>query len=362
MTESTRLQVSPVLVAVTLIGAALIGGGGAALFVSVTKSARTNDERKSTQRLVTQSSRAFVMINQQVGDAKRVADLQSAGKAARLALIANRSNTAAIRRIDAETGGVAAGVLGAQAALLTAYSAAERLATPRKEDVDHISAQLRAAESGNARATAAARRAGVVIVVTPTHVTTNDQRGQRLLSGAATKLAHWQKRVATIRSGRHERLLVINAYAKTFRSHIGTYEAARTRLDDFIADVDENGATFQEAYDFLSTASGDRAIASAAVKSIHPPAEVRLQHDAVVAAIARASSAVDAASSGVADYQFDYEGEYETYKDTPGWRTFRAESKAVAAQYESAVAEWQRRLDRLRTSLRSAPFPPHPKV
>ena len=144
---------------------------------------------------------------------------------------------------------------------------------------------------------------------------------------------------------------------------LATYDGLRSSLDEWIQKVDSDGATFDEAYSFLASASSERASVRQSIAVLDPPASIASAHNDFLASLDAAVAAVDSAYTGIEEYEGDIFGEeYIDYKDTPGWQTFRSESESVSAGYGSARASLEALITQERHKVERRQLPRKPKV
>jgi hypothetical protein len=183
-----------------------------------------------------------------------------------------------------------------------------------------------------------------------------------LVSGMQRKLRRWRKRYERARRERRQRLAVLDSYARSMRDYLGTYDELRDELSTFMAKVDSSGVTFDDAYDFLAEASGARSRVRNGIAALDAPAALATTHNELLAVVDTGVAAVDAAWDGTADYEFDFEGEYDHYRDTPGWQSFTRDSEAIASRYAAARGSWQSQVDAARKRVRDRRIPTPPEV
>lgn len=344
-----------------VVVSALVGAGVAAAVLVATGSKHSDDSLPTAQRSVALSGRELITVSRRLAAATRIADLQAAGREAEEAgrRIAAHDKTVS-GLTDARVARRAQQLLASHGSMLAAYAQMASLGTPTDADVTRVEGAIKYAESqldaGRAPVTEK-----LVAPVTGQAMAGPDAHAVQLLDSAARKLAGWQRRVTRIRRERKARLAAINAYATTVQGRIDAYDELRTKLGDWIRSVDEEGATFGEAYTFLSAAAESRVLARDGLRGISAPHPLARQHSQIIIVIGRAVDAVQSASVGISDFQFDRES-YDSYKDTPGWQDFKTKSDDIASSFTSAVATWKARLAKLRRSLVRGQLPKHPSV
>ncbi|MCW2972278.1 MAG: hypothetical protein JWN72_551, partial [Thermoleophilia bacterium] len=65
----------------------------------------------------------------------------------------------------------------------------------------------------------------------------------------------------------------------------------------------------------------------------------------------RSIDATTAASTGIAEYQYDMSGEYSYFEQTPSWQRFQTESDSIGTDYDGAVSSWNAALGALQKRL-----------
>ena len=179
---------------------------------------------------------------------------------------------------------------------------------------------------------------------------------------ARRKLRSWNRRWESARSERKQRLRVMDSYAQSMRSYLVRYDDLRSDMEAWIAKVDSDGASYSDAYEFLADASSGRASVSKGVGALDAPPSLAAQHAQLRVVIDRAAKAVDDAYTGISDYQYSDGGEYDSYKDTPGWQSFSSESETVSGAYNAARTAWEKRVERRRKAIRNTKLPAAPNV
>ncbi len=90
------------------------------------------------------------------------------------------------------------------------------------------------------------------------------------------------------------------------------------------------------------------------------PDGMRAQHDALIAVVNRAMSAVRSAYDGLSQADECYE--YCYYRDTPGFARFQSESAAITKAYAAAVKEWESTSTAVAGSIANRQLPAKPAV
>lgn len=175
-------------------------------------------------------------------------------------------------------------------------------------------------------------------------------------------MSRWErKRRVAIRERKAERG-VLDSYGSSLRSYLNQYTALRTDMSDWIVEVDSDGVTFQEAYDFLGDASSARTRILKGVEALDPPQTLASQHNTMLSVITDAIVAVDAAIDGTSDYQFDIDNEYASYRDAPGWRRFTADSETISKRYAAAQSAWETGFKQARKKIAAQGLPARPRI
>jgi hypothetical protein len=185
---------------------------------------------------------------------------------------------------------------------------------------------------------------------------------RQMITTAARKLGRWQQRIVAIRRSRKARVAVLDSYASSLRSYVSRYSKLRDDMEEWISKVDAGDQTYSEAFTFLDGAASQRASIRAGMKTLDAPSAVASAHNHLIDVIDLAITAVNNAYTGLSEYQYDYDNQYSTYKDTPGWLSFKSASNRVASQYDGAVADWGRRMKRSRSAVLNAGLPSRPSI
>jgi hypothetical protein len=188
------------------------------------------------------------------------------------------------------------------------------------------------------------------------------RRTGEVITRGEHRLRRWRHRVAQIRRDRSGDLAVVSSYAASLETYLEQYAALRSALDTWIAKVDVDGVTFDEAYDFLASASASRSSIRQGIAALDAPAAVASAHNDLMSVMDQAISAVDSAYDGVLDYEFDYAFTYRNYKETPGWQAFKSQSEQVAARYSSASAALHNLVGAEKDKVERRELPPRPEL
>ncbi len=164
-----------------------------------------------------------------------------------------------------------------------------------------------------------------------------------------------------MRRERRADLAVLDSYASAVRNYQSQYQDLRSKLEDFLAEIDGRGVTFEEAYNGLGDALSGRAQLKQGMSALDAPSALSHAHNSVVSALGRATDALNAAYSGTIDYEYDTES-YDSYRDTPGWKDFTSASNALAGEYAAAVAAWEEQLKTARARIARKKLPPKPEL
>jgi hypothetical protein len=295
-----------------------------------------------------------------------MAEINAAGKVAARAVPRVEKDLTRAEAIEDDQ--VRAPVREALAAELTILQSLAGLADDRRPNVDSFEAVDRSVRGAALTLEQTAPRIdalnleGIDRLPAGSIVAATENAGEVIRTGAR-KLARWRSQVARIKREKRGELGVMNSYATSMRSYLATYDGLRSSIDEWIQKVDSEGASYEEAYDFLASASSDRASVRQSIVALDAPAALATSHNNFLGVLDSAVAAVDSAYTGIVEYESDFFGEkYFDYKETPGWQTFRSESARVSDEYgsaratlESAIAEELRKIER-------RDLPPKPEV
>jgi hypothetical protein len=254
--------------------------------------------------------------------------------------------------------------LTADAAALTAAAQVQQLERDRLGDWRAMLADIRggiaAASSGHARVSALPQ---VRASKDPTPaLAAASTRVDALVRRARKKLANWHKRYRKAKAQRRESLAVLDGYRSSMLVYLRDYDELRTAMSTFIGKVDSTGVTFDDAYDFLADASSSRSRVRRGIAALDAPASLATPHNTLLAVVDTSIAAVDQAYDGTLDYEFDYEGAYDDYRDVPGWRSFTTQSEQVAARYTTARAAWDQAFANARKKISDRALPKAPQL
>lgn len=183
-----------------------------------------------------------------------------------------------------------------------------------------------------------------------------------LVDRARRRLAGWRRRHFKAMRERRRELAVLGGYQSTMLAYLRDYDELRTEMSSWIAKVDGGGVTFDEGYEFLAQASADRARVRRGIAALDAPAALAAEHSALMTVLDAGIAAVDMAYDGTIDFEFDLAGEYDSYRDTPGWSTFTSQSQEVTGRYAGARADWERTFTQERQQIRDRAMPKVPDV
>jgi hypothetical protein len=185
---------------------------------------------------------------------------------------------------------------------------------------------------------------------------------EAVIRRGARRLSKWRRAVVRVRRQRSGELAVISSYSTSIQSYLDQYGSLRSQLDDWIALVDSDGVSFDEAYDFLAEASSSRSSIRQGIAALDAPAALASTHNDFLSVVDQAIAAVDSAYDGVIEYEFDFDYEYGNYKETPGWQTFKRQSEEIAGRYESASASLEDLVAAEKHKVERRALPPKPTV
>jgi hypothetical protein len=351
---------------IALAGTAVLVGGSAGAGALVL--AKEEDRSPATAAaLVADGGRNIDETAAELEQVESLADLKRAAKAAGrragdVRELATRAERAlAAKPILAEP---VQRVLAAEAAALASVAQAASLTPEGIERWRSIAADIRRGaaevtmEHGSLRIPPPATRprdAGQSLLMAT-------KAAGRYMRRAQGRLADWRRRHNKAKRKRRHELAVLDAYESTMTGYLETYDGLRSDMSDWITKVDSGGVTFDEGYEFLADASGERARVRRGIDALDAPAALAEHHNTLLAVVAASVDAVDAAYDGTIDYEFDWAGEYDSYRDAPGWRTFTEQSESVAGRYAAALAGWKAAFTKERKKTTDRALPKAPNV
>lgn len=358
-------MLSPLKAVLFVVSAAALGGGGAALALAL-RDQPDDPSPAAARSIVDTAGRALAASLTDAGTAASLDEFVAAGRSAQRRAIDVRALGTKVSRLpEPAYRSAARAAVDAHIAALTSIASlasAERstAATRRRLVEDAASSQSALERAARAWPRPENPRAAVA---TPAVVRVDSTAATvaKRLRTIERRLRRWRLRVAQVKRARRAAVGVLDSYASSFRSHHRTYQKLRDATEAFIAKTDRSGSTFDDAYEFLGGAISDRARVRRALDALDPPGSVAGAHNRVLAALDTAIEAMGDAYDGIVDYQFD-DGEYSSYKETPGWRRFAEKSDALAGTYAANFADWERRVARARRAITNKPMPRRPEV
>jgi hypothetical protein len=183
-----------------------------------------------------------------------------------------------------------------------------------------------------------------------------------VLTHAQAALTKWLAKTRAVRARNRQALQTLVSYEGTMNGYLAHYDSLRTDLSDWISKVDDTGATFDEAYQKLGDAESGRMNLKDTITHLKAPAAARAAQNGIVEVLSRSITAIDDASSGIADYQYDAFQYDFNYKNAPGWKEFESGSASTANAYAAARAAWQSSVRKAKTAVRRRDLPPRPVV
>lgn len=185
----------------------------------------------------------------------------------------------------------------------------------------------------------------------------------RRLTARRTAWVMYTRRVASVRranKARAAQLEAVRSFTGQFDGVIGRYSAARNDLARWIDKVNTQGATFIEAYQVLGQQAALRQQLRDEASRLGAPSLFASDRTATLAIMDHAIAATEAASRGVAEYQYD--DSYAVYDESPGWLEFEAASTEISGAYTTAISNYDahKKLTFERLA-RKQPLPPPPR-
>jgi hypothetical protein len=338
-----------------------VGGGGVVAYVKL-----ADDSKEAAAAALTSGRDTLSSVAGELNSAEQMADINSAGQDAARAVPRVEEELTRVEAIEDEQ--VRAPVGEALAAELTILQSLAGLADDRKPDVGSFEAVDRAVRGATLTLEQTTPRIKALelegvdrLPAAPIAAATENARG--VIQTGARKLARWRRQVARIKHETKGELAAMNSYATSMRGYLATYDGLRSSMDEWIQKVDSEGATFEESYDFLASASSARAAVRQNIAALDAPAALATAHNNFLGVLDSAVAAVDSAYTGIGEYESDFFGErYVDYKDTPGWQTFRSESERVSEEYGSARATLESSILQEQRKIERRHLPPKPEV
>lgn len=184
----------------------------------------------------------------------------------------------------------------------------------------------------------------------------------RVVRRASDTLESWQRRFDAAVSERADDLAGLRSYRTKMDAQLRTYSSLRGELSRWLDRVEapDSYVPYSEAYDVLSQATFDRRQVRDEMNTLDKPAEVADLHQNLIAVIDAGIAGVQAAYEGASDAQFCVTSCF--YRDTPGWRRFRADSAQITRTYGVAVESWRDRVDRVEVFISNQKLPSKPVV
>ncbi len=169
-------------------------------------------------------------------------------------------------------------------------------------------------------------------------------------------------RITQINKERAAELAEVEGFLAQFDGVVERYSTARGELSNWIDGVDAHGASFNEAYQVLYQQAERRRQLRDELAALDAPADFAPDQAALLAVMDQAVDATESASRGIEEYQFDFNWRYLSYDETPGWRTFEAETAEISDAYSSALAAYEARKQEVVERLsEKKPLPPLPE-
>lgn len=359
LSRRRRWVTLPRITAIAVAVGLLVGAG-----VTAAVKLFDGDEPDHDAAALTRSHVILGTVLTQFSDADEMADVREAAGAAAVAASRVRDRWRAVRTAsDGPANADVNEVLARELALLEALSGLRGMDTPSRSTWGPIRSETRESTVALRSPLRRLRRSGMRFRAAPLMaISSVETHLDELIVRGSRRLAVWRKKVARIRRERSGELAIIASYATSVRSYLEQYGDLRTELDDWIAGVDRDGATFDEAYDFLSQAAASRRSIRHGIAALDAPSAVAATHNELLTVIDGAIAAVDAAYDGVLEYELDFELQYSDYKETPSWQAFKRESAEVAGQYGSVSTTLERLVAEEKREIEQRELPPKPRV
>ena len=186
-----------------------------------------------------------------------------------------------------------------------------------------------------------------------------------VVAAATAGMADWKAKTDAAVKARSADAEALSSYTSSFRAATKSYEQLRQDLSAHLERGEDpaNNVTYGEDYAFLSMAISERRGVRDQLISSDVPGSVEGAHSAVVAAIDRSISAVQAAYDGLEQSQDCYYSEDCTYyMETPGWQRFLSESDGISKAYSSAISKWDSAVAGAKTAIDTRKLPAKPEL
>jgi hypothetical protein len=150
-------------------------------------------------------------------------------------------------------------------------------------------------------------------------------------------------------------------FTRSFDGIIGRYSDSRDELGDWTAKVENEGATYTEAYAVLYQQAERRRQLRDELTALVAPAEFATMKANVLAVMDSAITATEDASRGISEYQSDVDYTYYSYDQTPGWLSFQEASQQIGTDYGRALSAYEQQKRTILTRLsKREPLPKPP--
>lgn len=188
------------------------------------------------------------------------------------------------------------------------------------------------------------------------------------LTAVLSDLAAYRKEVLKERARAREinkeraaELAEVNAFTDQLDGIVSRYSSARGELSEWIDNVDQYGSSFNAAYSKLDQQVELRNQLRSELAALTPPDPFGADQAALLAVMDRAVTATQDAYRGIEEFQFDFNYRYLYYYDTPGWRSFEAQTDEISDSYEAALAAYEsRKTDVVKRLEKRVPLPELP--
>lgn len=167
-------------------------------------------------------------------------------------------------------------------------------------------------------------------------------------------------RIIAANKARTERLNEVRAFTDQMDGIIARYTAARSEVADWIEGVDTYGATFDEAYQVLGEQTERRRQLRTELAALPAPPQFATAKQSLLGVMDQAVAALEAAYRGIEEYQWDFDYRYLSYDETPGWRTFQAQTAGISDRYAAVLTSYSAQKETVLTRLGTKT--PLPKV
>jgi hypothetical protein len=349
----------------------LIGAVGVALIVVAILAAwlafGRDDSPERASRALAPVPGGVTPALRSAGDAKRLVEVQLAGRLAAKATERVTVQSGAAQAIDdAHYRTVTTGALNAERRLVDDLGKLSTINERTLGDWPSLKQTLQqdtlAVREARTAVTGLDIRSGANLMISPEAADRAIGTVDGVLAHADSTLRQWRSQTRRQRARNRRSLAAVTSYSTTLHGHLRSYDRLRDETSNWVAKVDREGATFNEAYQVLGDMADARQNIKDAIAAIDAPPSLAAAQNRLLLVLGNAVQGMHDASSGISDYQFN-ELDYDfDYKRSPGWQQFERMSSRVSADYAAARKNWERRVKERMRSIRNRDLPPVPAI